>query len=93
MIDCQHQDFHCDAKIGRLMHDEGGPVTGYVADIKVHCVSCGMQFRFIGLPAGAHHSEPRVSIDGTELRAPMEPATHAKFQATASYTMPPRARQ
>ena len=36
-------------------------------------------------------SEPRVSFDGTEMRAPIEPAEHQVFAAAASYTMPPRA--
>jgi hypothetical protein len=90
MTDCAHERFKCDARIGRLSHEDGGLVIGYTADITVKCADCGLPFRFIGLAAGNHHSEPRVSIDGTELRAPLEPATHDKFLARASYTMPPR---
>lgn len=45
------------------------------------------------LAAAYHHSEPRVSVDGLELRAPLEPAIHEKFIAAARYTMPPRANQ
>ncbi len=90
--DCQHQKFQCDARIGRLSDTDDGPITGYTANIKVTCSDCGLPFRFIGIAAGNHYAEPRVSLDGTELRAPLEPATHQKFQLAASYTMLPRAR-
>ena len=89
---CRHENFRCDAHIGRLSETEGGPITGYTAGITVECADCGLQFRFIGVPAGNHHSEPRVSVDGKELRAPIEPATHEKFAARASYVLPPRER-
>lgn len=88
---CQHEKFRVEANIGRLSREEGGPITGYTADVKVFCDQCGLPFRFIGLAAGNHHAEPRVSIDGTELRAPIEPAEHETFQAAARYTMPPSA--
>jgi hypothetical protein len=88
MTDCAHENFKCQANIGRLSEGEGGPITGYCAGITVHCVDCGLPFRFIGLAAGNHYAEPRVSIDGTELRAPLEPATHTKFAASASYAFP-----
>lgn len=89
---CDHEDFLIEGNIGRLSHDKGGPITSYTADIKIKCTQCGLPFRFIGLAAGNHHSEPRVNIDATELRAPIEPAEHQKFAPAASYTMPPRAR-
>lgn len=88
---CEHLNFRADVKVGRLSETDGGPITGYCADVTVKCADCGLPFRFIGLAAGNHHSEPRVSIDGTELRAPIEPATHQRFAASAAYTMPPRA--
>lgn len=88
---CEHKSFRATAKIGRLSHEEGGPITGYSCNLTVKCEDCGLAFRFIGLEAGDHYAEPRVSVDGTELRAPIEPATHEKFAARASYTMPPRA--
>ena len=88
MTACEHMNFKCNASIGRLTKTEGGPVTGYCADIRVTCADCGLPFRFIGLAAGNHFAEPRVSIDGTELRAPIEPATHEKFAPSASYSFP-----
>lgn len=87
---CEHFNFKCSAAIGRLSKVEGGPITGYCADVRVNCAECGLPFRFIGIAAGNNPFEPRVSIDGTELRAPLEPALHEKFAPMASYTMPPR---
>ncbi|WDI31569.1 hypothetical protein PUV54_16580 [Hyphococcus flavus] len=89
---CEHKNFHCAAHIGRLSDEEGGPITGYVADLKIECADCGLPFRFVGLNAGNHHSEPRVSIDGIELRAPIEPAEHEKFAPRAEYTPRPSAK-
>lgn len=90
---CDHMSFVCRADIGRMSEVEGGPITGYTAEIQVKCAQCNLAFRFVGLPAGNHFAEPRVSLDGLELRAPLEPATHAKFVPTASYVLPPRDRQ
>lgn len=88
MAICDHLNFAANVRVGRLTQCEGGPVTGYVADATITCAECGLPFRFIGLPAGNHFAEPRVSIDGTELRAPIEPASHERFAPTASYTFP-----
>jgi hypothetical protein len=85
---CEHKNFKANVAVGRLTAVEGGPVTGYSADVTVACADCGLPFRFIGLAAGNHYAEPRVSVDGTELRAPIEPATHEKFAPRASYTFP-----
>lgn len=67
-------NFDAYTRVGRLTETEGGPVTGYAADITIKCRDCGLPFRFRGLAAGSHYAEPRVSADGTELRAPLEPA-------------------
>lgn len=72
--ECPHMNFRSLTKINRLTARETGPVTGYTADITIECVDCGLPFRFRGLAAGSHYAEPRVSADGTELRAPIEPA-------------------
>lgn len=85
---CDHPEFVAHVAVGRLSDDDGGPIAGYSAAVKVECAKCGLKFRFIGLAAGNHYAEPRVSVDGLELRAPIEPAEHMKFQASASYTFP-----
>ena len=88
---CTHNDFRASCGIARLSEIEGGPITGYSVSVTVVCTECGLPFRFIGVNAGNHFSEPRVSVDGTELRAPIEPAEHEKFSARASYTPKPKA--
>jgi hypothetical protein len=84
-------NFRAQVDVTRLTKEAGGPVTGYTAEVTIRCDQCEMPFRFIGLEAGNHHAEPRVSVDGAELRAPIEPAEHQVFAPRASYTMPPRA--
>lgn len=86
---CTHKNFKVTANIMRLSHEEGGPVNGFSADVSVKCTDCGLPFRFVGLPAGSHFAEPRVSPDGLELRAPIEPATHEKWTTRRSYVTPP----
>lgn len=71
---CEHMNFLSKARIGRLTEHEGGPVTGYTAEIRIECSDCGLPFRFLGMAAGSHYAEPRVSADALELRAPLEPA-------------------
>lgn len=93
MTECPHLNFFTNVRVGRLSEDDGGPITGYCAEIQIKCTDCGLPFRFIGVPAGNHYGEPRVSIDGQELRAPIEPAEHQKFQLRARYVLPPREKQ
>lgn len=88
---CAHENFEATVNVGRLSHDDGGTVTGYTAGVSIKCAQCGLPFRFLGVAAGNHYAEPRVSIDGAELRAPIEPAEHEVFHPSASYTLPPRA--
>jgi len=70
---CTHESFQAQVDVNRLSAVEGGRVTGYNADIRIKCAQCGLAFRFLGLKAGSHYAEPRVSVDAEELRAPIEP--------------------
>lgn len=71
---CEHVNFASQANVFRLSDTEGGPITGYKLDLTVKCADCGLPFRFLGLPFGSHPTEPRLSADSEELRAPIEPA-------------------
>lgn len=71
---CEHTQFKSKIGVYRLSDKEGGPVTGYTAEIHITCAECGLPFRFRGFAAGSHYGEARVSVDATELRAPIEPA-------------------
>jgi len=72
---CPHEDFEVWAEVGRLTDGEGGPVDAYSASLKVNCTQCGEPFRWIGLQAGLKPDRPMVSVDETELRAPIRPAS------------------
>lgn len=74
---CEHPDFEAWVEVNRLTDTEGGPVTGYSADIKVNCKACRLPFRWVGLPAGLSPGQPMVSVDGLELRVPLAPQDSA----------------
>lgn len=71
---CPHANFLASVTVIRLTDHDDGPVTGYTTRIRIHCADCGLPFRFLGAVPGAHPAAPRVSADGQELRAPLEPA-------------------
>jgi hypothetical protein len=89
---CRHEKFAGRVDITRLSEKSGGPVTGYTADVTIRCDQCGLPFRFVGIAAGNHYAEPRVSVDGQELRAPIEPAEGEKLAPWAGYVLPPAKR-
>lgn len=72
---CPHDDLEAWVDVNRLTAVEGGPVTGYAADIRVKCAQCGEPFRWIGCQAGLSPARPMVSVDEAELRAPLRPAS------------------
>lgn len=72
---CPHMNFDVHAIVNRLSKTEGGPINAYSADIRIACHECGEPFRFIGAPAGLQANRPCVSVDETELRAPIRPAS------------------
>lgn len=80
MITCAHKNFSVNADINRF-EDTGG----FAADITIHCVECGLPFRFIGLEAGLRPDMPMVSVDGLELRAPIEPETEKRFASHSTF--------
>ncbi len=78
---CEHKNFVASVTVNRL-EDKGA----FFADIRVQCDECGEPFRFIGVAAGLSFGQPMASVDGLELRAPIEPngagriATRARFE-------------
>ena len=70
---CKHLKFHVDAAVSRLTKEEGGPVLGFTADIKIRCADCWQSFAFLGLESGSSPNRPMVSFGGDELRAPITP--------------------
>lgn len=72
---CEHLDFDAVVEVNRLTKTDGGPVEAYSADIRVSCHACGEPFRWIGVQAGLMPTRPMVSVDETELHAPLRPAS------------------
>ena len=72
---CPHEDFAAMVEVNRLTHGDGGPVTGYSADITIRCARCDESFRFIGCPAGLSPGQPMVSVDEATLHVPIRPAS------------------
>lgn len=72
---CPHENFHAHVDVNRLSSEEGGPITAYSAEVRLRCMDCDEQFRFIGCPAGLLPDRPAVSVDESELRIPIRPAS------------------
>lgn len=71
---CGHPRFRLDFGCCHLTEFDGGPVTDSLAELKICCADCGERFHWLA-KAGVHPAEPRVSIDGAILRAPIVPAS------------------
>lgn len=83
MADCAHEQFGAEVDVHRL-EDSGK----FIADVRVKCVQCDEPFRFVGLTAGISFDQPTVSIDETELHAPIEPEGEKRLQTRALFQMP-----
>ena len=70
---CKHRSFRGTIGVNRLRTVDEGPVTHYSADVKIECGECGQHFVFQGLPSGLSPYEPRASLEGTTLQAPIMP--------------------
>lgn len=68
---CTHPNFEAHVRVVRLED-----VGRFAAECQVRCSACGVRFRWLSLKGGLHPAEPRVSVDGFELRAPIEPDAH-----------------
>lgn len=84
MSTCPHVDFDVIAEVNRFVDrdPEQGQIpaaTGFSVDLKVCCRDCREPFVWVGqMPIGASPGEPRVSVDGTELRAPIRPSSTSR---------------
>jgi hypothetical protein len=72
---CPHEHFDAEVGVNRLTGEPDGPVTAYSADIRIRRVQCDEPFRWIGVQAGVKPDRPMVSVDETELHAPIRPAS------------------
>jgi hypothetical protein len=72
---CAHERFNALVNVHRITNGDGGPIVGYMADVKVACAQCGEPFVFLGLPAGANLKQPMCSPLGEEARLPIGPVS------------------
>jgi hypothetical protein len=70
---CEHQEFGGDIKVARLTEVEGGPATGFMAELRISCRQCGVPMQFLGLEAGLDLQGARVSLDGLEANIAITP--------------------
>jgi hypothetical protein len=70
---CEHLNFKATVNVSRLTDRAGTRVIGYTSDTSICCAECEQPFEFIGLPCGVSATQPMVSADGLELRAPIQP--------------------
>lgn len=75
--DCKHEVFKANVAVGRISEVDDGPITHYTADVTVCCNECGLQFEFIGMPAGSNRKFPTTNFDFTKARLPIRPFTNS----------------
>lgn len=73
--ECPHLRFETEVIVTRLTEVDGGPVTGYCADMRIRCAHCQEHFEFIGVPAGYSPEGPMASSDFLKLGIPIRPST------------------
>lgn len=70
-MNCNHEEFESEVKVGRLNEVENGPIKDYIVELKVRCKNCKKNLEFRG-EMGMSFGRPMVSADRYELRAPAE---------------------
>lgn len=72
---CPHEHFETWSVVNRLTLEDDEPVFAYAAEVRINCTDCSEPFRFIGVQAGLRPDRPTCSVDETELRVPIRPAS------------------
>ena len=70
---CKHEDFKANVAVGRLSDGDNGPITSYIAEIRIECAQCHLPFQFINLPLGMNLRGATMSVDGQEARLSIAP--------------------
>jgi hypothetical protein len=65
-------DFRAAVGVVRLTDDKG-VTNGFMAEIRICCVACGVPMQFLGLEPGCDTQGARVSIDGLEASIAITP--------------------
>lgn len=70
---CEHLNFAAQVDVNRLTETIGGPVTRYLADVRIKCADCGLPFEFQGLKLGIDTGGCTMSLDGQEAHLAILP--------------------
>lgn len=70
---CMHDLFTARVAVVGVAEIDGGPVTGFIAQVQVICATCQVRFRFGALAPGFSTVKPTTNIDGSEVYLPMAP--------------------
>lgn len=82
---CDHPHFMVHADVNRLTREGGGPAYAFAADFHVNCAVCGQSFVFLCPVGGLLPDQPTISVDGTELRAPMVPSDRPEMRGEVGF--------
>lgn len=74
---CEHIDFQAMVEVARIQRSDDDPtIIGFNAEIRVWCANCDEPMRWTGpYEVGMVADRPTVDAAGTELRAPLRPAS------------------
>lgn len=72
-ISCTHLNFEATVGVARIEDKPSGTITGFNAEIRIHCADCGQKFQFLGLELGMDTQGARCSMDGLEARIAISP--------------------
>lgn len=86
MSACAHKQFEARVNVVRLSDAGRGRFT---TEINIRCAACKEPFRWLGAKPGLSPYKPMVSIDGLELRAPIEPQGTPRLASHAQFVIPP----
>jgi hypothetical protein len=82
---CDHPHFMTSVDVHRLTREDGGPVYAFASEFHVNCAVCGLPFAFLCPDGGVLPDRPAISVEGTELRAPMVPADRPEMRSDVGF--------
>jgi hypothetical protein len=70
---CPHPEIQVNCEFNRMVLVEGGPVAGFLLEVRAECNTCRMPFCFRGMPVGISHLQPSTSLDTRNAILPIHP--------------------
>lgn len=84
MTGCPHMNFDATVSVARIED-----VGRFVAEVRIHCMDCKVEFQFAGIQPGFNYEAPTVTLDGLEANLPIFPngARPTPLQGLMGYTV------